>query len=98
MKAGRAADGKYDYQATLVKNETTQFGQDRDAVAEEWAAWANRQGSPVSDRGPVLAGHWPLITGDWSPATRSIRLATRPQDRCEQPGEPATAWRWSRPG
>ena len=40
MKAGRSADGKYDYQAMLVKNETMRFGQDADAVAAEWAAWA----------------------------------------------------------
>jgi hypothetical protein len=40
MKAGPAADFKYDYQAMITKNEMSRFARDRDAVAEEWIAWA----------------------------------------------------------
>jgi hypothetical protein len=50
MKAGKSADGKYDYQAMLVKNETMRFGQDPDAVAEEWAAWAKADAAPCNAR------------------------------------------------
>jgi hypothetical protein len=46
MKAGRSADGKYDDQAMLVKNENMRFGQDPDAVAQEWAAWAKSATQP----------------------------------------------------
>lgn len=40
MKAGPSADGRYEYQATLTKDEASRFARDRDAVAEEWIAWA----------------------------------------------------------
>jgi hypothetical protein len=40
IKAGPSADGKYDYQEMIVKDETSRFFQDRDAVADEWIAWA----------------------------------------------------------
>ncbi len=40
MKAGPSADFKYDYQAMITKNEMSRFAQQRDAVAEEWIAWA----------------------------------------------------------
>jgi hypothetical protein len=39
-KAGRAADFKYDYQAMIVQNESSRYVKERDAVAEEWIAWA----------------------------------------------------------
>jgi hypothetical protein len=40
MRAGPAADGKYDYQAMIRKDEMSRFAKDRDAAAEEWIAWA----------------------------------------------------------
>ena len=40
MKAGPSADFKYDYQAMITNNEMSRFAQKRDAVAEEWIAWA----------------------------------------------------------
>ena len=40
MKAGPSADFKYDYQAMITNNEMSRFAQERDAVAEEWIAWA----------------------------------------------------------
>ena len=40
IKAGPSADGKYDYQEMMVKDETSRFLQDRDAAADEWIAWA----------------------------------------------------------
>lgn len=40
IKAGPSADGLYDYQATLVKNEKARLATDRDAFADEWIAWA----------------------------------------------------------
>ena len=40
MKAGPAADFKYDYQAAIVKTEMSRFTHDRDAVANEWIEWA----------------------------------------------------------
>ena len=40
IKAGPSADGRYDYQAMIVKDETSRFFQDRGAVADEWIAWA----------------------------------------------------------
>ncbi len=39
-KAGRAADGKYDYQAMIARNESARYVKEHDAVAEEWIAWA----------------------------------------------------------
>jgi len=40
MKAGPSADFKYDYQAMITNSEMSRFAQERDAVAEEWIAWA----------------------------------------------------------
>jgi len=40
MKPGRSADFKYDSQAMITNNEMSRFAQERDAVAEEWIAWA----------------------------------------------------------
>jgi len=40
MKAGPSANGQYDYQARITKDEMSRFARDRDAVAEEWIAWA----------------------------------------------------------
>jgi hypothetical protein len=40
MKAGPSADFKYDYQAMITNNEMSRFARERDAVAEEWIAWA----------------------------------------------------------
>jgi len=40
MKAGPAADFKYDYQAMIAKDETSRFARDHDAVANEWIEWA----------------------------------------------------------
>jgi hypothetical protein len=40
MKAGPSADGRYEYQAMIAKNEMSRFGKDCDTVAEEWMAWA----------------------------------------------------------
>jgi len=40
MKAGPSADGRYEYQATVTKDERSRFGRNRDAVAEEWISWA----------------------------------------------------------
>jgi len=45
MKAGRSADFKYDYQAMIMNNEMSRFARERDAVAEEWIAWARTQSS-----------------------------------------------------
>lgn len=40
MKAGPAADFKYDYQAIISNDEMSRFARGREAVAEEWIAWA----------------------------------------------------------
>jgi len=40
MKAGPSADFKYDVQATITNSEMSRFARERDAVAEEWIAWA----------------------------------------------------------
>jgi hypothetical protein len=40
MKAGPAADFKYDYQAMISNDETSRFARDHEAVAEEWITWA----------------------------------------------------------
>ena len=40
IKAGPAADGKYDYQAMIVKDERARLAGDRNALADEWIAWA----------------------------------------------------------
>ena len=40
MKAGPAADFKYDYQATIAKDEGLRFARDHDAVANEWIEWS----------------------------------------------------------
>ena len=40
VKAGPSADGKYDYQEALVKDETARLTGDRNARADEWIAWA----------------------------------------------------------
>ncbi len=40
IKAGPSADGKYDYQATLAKDERARLAGDRNALADEWIAWA----------------------------------------------------------
>jgi hypothetical protein len=40
MKAGPSADFKYDDQAMITNNEMSRFARERDAVAEEWIAWA----------------------------------------------------------
>lgn len=41
IKAGPSADGKYDYQATLAKDERARLAGDRNALADEWIQWAN---------------------------------------------------------
>jgi hypothetical protein len=40
IKAGPSADGKYDYQAMIVKDERARLAGDRNALAAEWIAWA----------------------------------------------------------
>jgi hypothetical protein len=40
MKAGPSADGRYDYQAMITKEEGSRFARDREAVAKEWIVWA----------------------------------------------------------
>lgn len=40
MRAGPSADGRYDYQAMIRKDEVYRFNRDRGAVAAEWIAWA----------------------------------------------------------
>jgi hypothetical protein len=40
MKAGPSSDGQYDYQLKITNNEKSRFDRDRNAVAEEWIAWA----------------------------------------------------------
>lgn len=40
MRAGPSADGRYDYQAMIRKDEVSRFNQDRGAGAAEWIAWA----------------------------------------------------------
>jgi hypothetical protein len=40
MKAGPSADFKYDDQAMITNNEMSRFARERDAVGEEWIAWA----------------------------------------------------------
>jgi hypothetical protein len=40
MKAGPPADFKYDYQASISKDEMSRFVRAPDTVAEEWIVWA----------------------------------------------------------
>jgi hypothetical protein len=40
MKAGASADGQYEYQAMITKDEMSRYGRNREAVAQEWIAWA----------------------------------------------------------
>jgi hypothetical protein len=40
MEAGPSSDGQYDYQVKITNDEMSRFDRDRNAVAEEWIAWA----------------------------------------------------------
>jgi hypothetical protein len=40
MRAGPSADGKYDYQTMITRDEMSRFARNREGVAEEWIAWA----------------------------------------------------------